>query len=217
MLKILPILLLVTLAGCSQGRLMQAKDFKELSPAVGWVRSPGDRPVWLWAFFIPAAVSNDFEQAGLGDGYLSVVEGYHNREGATAYSYAKVTRTISLRDGSLLPARPAGKISGRRLSFRDFAYGSRHEAVMPNGLTLIVWDGFRKLDGLHSDIANLVISDVGSSAGLASTQKANDVYPAATYFDLGGGRILLVFSRYIFCIDCNKVRLRPSSKSERRF
>jgi hypothetical protein len=212
MLKTLPILLIVFVAGCSQGRLMQAKDFKELSPAVQWVRAPGERPVWLWLFFIPAAVSNDFDQVSLGDGYLTVVEGYRDSEGATAYSYAKVTRTISLRDGSLLPPKPAGKTSGQRLAFRDFAYGSRHEAVLPNGLTLIVWDGFRKLDGLHSDIANLVISDAGSTAGIASSQKASDVYPAATYFDLGGGRILLVFSRYIFCIDCNNVRLRPTTR-----
>ena len=212
MLKSLPIFLIVALAGCSQGRLMQAKDFKELSPAVGWVRAPGTRPAWLWVFFIPAPVPNDFDQVSLGDGYLTVVEGCHVSEGATAYSYAKVTSTVSLRDGSVLPAKPSGKISGQSLSFRDFAYGSRHEAVLPNGLTLVVWDGFRTIDGLRSDIAKIVVSDAGNSAGIADRKKAHDLNPAATYFDMGGGRILLVFSRYILCIDCNKVRLRPTTR-----
>jgi hypothetical protein len=212
MLKILPILLIVFLAGCSQGRLMQTNDFKQLSPAVQWVRAPGTRPAWLWLFFIPVAVPNDFEQVSLGDGYLTVVEGCHTSEGATAYSYAKVTSTVSLRDGSLLPAKPVGKTGGQRLSFKDFAYGSRHEAILPNGLTLIVWDGFRNLDSLRPDIANIVISDGGGSTEAATRQKAHDLNPPATYFDLGGGRILLVFNRYILCIDCNKVRLRPTTR-----
>lgn len=197
------IISVLLLTGCSPGRVLTAQDFRQLSPAVEWVRSPGDRGGWLWAAFIPVPVRNQFDQTMLGDGYLSVVEFCPTPEGVTAYSYEKVCRTVSLKDGALLPPRPPGKTPGVRLAFRDVGKGCK-EARLPNGLTLVLREGYNTLDGREGVAWFLLGADESSAVRVADSPSRPS--SQATYHDLGGGRILLVFPEYIFCVDCTRRR-----------